>query len=160
MTEVCTFAAAGIIRTSRNPWSSPVIPMIFVCKKDPNVRLCVIFRQINSVTVPDPYLMPRVDKILGHPGKATYLTKMDLNKCFHEVPLCRYYFKKCFYFRHSEKFEYTHISFVLGNAPATFQRLIDVVLDAILDFSTAYIGDGIVFSHTWEDHVKHLRSVL
>ena len=57
--------AAGIIRPSLSPWSSPIIP---VRKKDGSVCLCVDFRSINAVSVPDPYLMPRVDEIIGRLG--------------------------------------------------------------------------------------------
>ena len=80
--EIHDLLAAGIIRPSLSPWSSPIIP---ARKKDGSVRLCVDFRQINAVSVPDPYLMPRVDEIIDRLGKAQYLSKLDLNKGFHQV---------------------------------------------------------------------------
>ena len=73
--------AAGIIRPSLSHWSSPIIP---VRKKDVPVHLCVDFRQINVILVPDPYLMPRVDEIIDRLGKAQYLSNLDLNKGFHQ----------------------------------------------------------------------------
>ena len=83
-TEVKDLLEAGIIRVSHSPWSSPIVP---VRKKEGSIRLCVDFRQINQVTVPDPYLMPRVDDILDCLGEAKYLTELDLNKGFHQVPM-------------------------------------------------------------------------
>ena len=80
--EIHDLLAAGIIWTSLSPWSLPIIP---VSKKDGSVHLCVDFRQINAVSVPDPYLMPRVDEIIDCLGKAQYLSKLDLNKGFHQV---------------------------------------------------------------------------
>ena len=35
--EVYTLRAAGILESSRSPWSSPILP---VCKKDSGIRLC------------------------------------------------------------------------------------------------------------------------
>ena len=34
------------------------------------------FRRINAVSVPDPYLMPRVDEIIDRLGEAQYLSKL------------------------------------------------------------------------------------
>ena len=73
-----------IIKPSLNPWSSPLLP---VEKKDGSIRLCVDFRRLNAVKVPDPYLMPRIDSIIDNLGNALFLSKLDLAKGFHQVPL-------------------------------------------------------------------------
>ena len=72
-TEVKDLLEAGSIRVSHSPWSSPIVP---VRKKEGSIRLCVDFRRINRVTVPDPCLMPRGDDILDCLGEAKYLTKI------------------------------------------------------------------------------------
>ena len=82
--EVKDLADAGIIRPSVSPWSSPIIP---VRKKDGSVRLCIDFRRLNKETVPDPYLMPRVEEIIDCLGEAMYVSTLDLNKGFHQVPM-------------------------------------------------------------------------
>ena len=46
--------------------------------------------------------------------------------------------------------------FGLQGAPATFQRLMNQVLQGFEDFSAAYLDDIIVFSETWNDHLQHL----
>jgi len=50
--------------------------------------------------------------------------------------------------------------FGLHNAPATFQRLMNRVLQRCQKFAQAYIDDVVVFSKTWEEHLEHLRAVL
>ena len=58
-------------------------------------------------------------------------------------------------------FEYTVLPFGLINAPATFQRLMDVVLKDNLDvFATVYLNDILIFSKTPELHEQHLWWVL
>ncbi|KAF7646139.1 hypothetical protein LDENG_00192620 [Lucifuga dentata] len=43
---------------------------------------------------------------------------------------------------------------------ATFQRLMDAVLRGCESFSSAYLDDVVIFSHSWEDHLQHLRQIL
>jgi hypothetical protein len=51
--------------------------------------------------------------------------------------------------------------FGLKNAPASFQRLMNTVLDGILNkFVRAYIDDLNVYSKTFEEHIHHLRQVF
>ena len=45
-------------------------------------------------------------------------------------------------------------------APATFQRVMDQVLNGLQDFTSAYLDDLIVFSTTWEHHVQHVDLVF
>ena len=47
--------------------------------------------------------------------------------------------------------------FALQGAPATFQRLMDGVIPGLGEYSA---DDLIVFSHSWTEHLSHLRSVF
>jgi len=50
------------------------------------------------------------------------------------------------------------MSFVLTNAPATFMRVMnDVHRPFIDDFVIVYLDDILVFSKTWEEHLKHVK---
>ena len=50
--------------------------------------------------------------------------------------------------------------FGLKNAPAIFQRAMEVVLKDCYDFAAPYINDIVVFSEDGVKHAQHLRSVL
>ena len=50
--------------------------------------------------------------------------------------------------------------FGLQGAPATFQRIVDKLLDGLGDYASAYIDDIIAFSPTWELLLQHLEPVL
>lgn len=50
--------------------------------------------------------------------------------------------------------------FGLRNSPATFQRLINKLLSGCESFSAAYLDDIIIYSDTWEDHIKHIAAIL
>uniref|UniRef100_A0A8C5WIF9 ribonuclease H n=1 Tax=Leptobrachium leishanense TaxID=445787 RepID=A0A8C5WIF9_9ANUR len=48
----------------------------------------------------------------------------------------------------------------MKNAPATFQRLIDRLLDGLQGFACAYLDDIAIYSQTWEEHLEHVGTVL
>ena len=50
--------------------------------------------------------------------------------------------------------------FGLQGAPATFQRMMDVILDDVGEFAAAYLDDIVIHSTSWDDHVRHLRKIL
>ena len=51
-------------------------------------------------------------------------------------------------------------SFGLCNAPATFQRVMQVVLAGLEDICGVYLDDIIVFSNTVEEHLVYLERVF
>ena len=48
----------------------------------------------------------------------------------------------------------------LQGTPATFQRMVDKLLDGLGEISSAYIDDVIIFSRSWPDHLVHLDTVF
>ena len=57
-------------------------------------------------------------------------------------------------------FQFRVMPFGLSGAPASFQRMIDRLVDGLQDYSAAYLDDLVVFSSTWEDHLRQVREIL
>ena len=76
----------GVIRDSKSPWSSPVV---LVTKKSGEVRFCVDYRRLNSLTVKDSYPLPHIglQDTLGSLGGCKYLCTMDLASGFWQIPM-------------------------------------------------------------------------
>ena len=54
--------------------------MFAVPKKKGELRLVVNYKRLNDVTVPDPYIMPRIDEMLEVMGSAAIFSTLDLRK--------------------------------------------------------------------------------
>ena len=147
----------GIIEVSASPWSSAVVT---VRKKTGGVRICIDYRAINSVTTPDPYQMPFIEDILDTLSSAKYMSKIDLNKGFHQIPVQQVDKAKTAFCTPWGKYQFTMMPFGLRNGPAVFQRLMDKLLHQDLEYSRVYIDDIVVFSTSWEQHCLHLGKVL
>eukprot|EP00253_Pinus_taeda_P012562 PITA_12562 len=92
---------------------------------------------------------------------AKYFNKIDLKSSYHRLPIkpsdvCKIAFKL-----KEGLFEWLLMPFGLTNAPATFIRLMDEILRPFTNaFMVVYLNDIFIFSHSWEDHLHHIRQVL
>ncbi|GKB24030.1 putative reverse transcriptase domain-containing protein [Tanacetum coccineum] len=50
----------GFIRPSHLPWGAP---MLFVKKKDGAMRMCIVYRELNKLTINNRYPLPRIDEL-------------------------------------------------------------------------------------------------
>ena len=159
--HVKDMANRGIIRPSKSPWSSPIV---LVGKKDGSTRFCVDYRKLNSVTRKDVYPLPRIDETLDTLGGAQYFTTLDLASGYWQLPLKEEDMHKTAFTTpgtSNSLWEFTIMPFGLCGAPASFQRLMEI-LQAGLTWESClvYLDDIIVFSRTFEEHLGRLDSVL
>ena len=147
----------GIIVPSVSPWASSVVT---VRKKDGGIRICVDYRAVNACTEPDPYLMPLIEEILDTLAPARFISKIDLNKGFHQIPVNPVDAHKTAFCTPWGKFQFQVMPFGVRNGPAMFQRLMDRLLHNDQDISRVYIDDIAVFSTSWEAHCRDIARVL
>jgi hypothetical protein len=136
--------ALGHIEPSKSPVVSPVL---LVPKASGDLRVCVDYRKLNSVTEDDSYPLPLLPDIAAMVSHAKVFSKLDLLDAFNQIPVQkdqRYLtaFKCCF-----GVFQNNVMPFGLKNAPACFQRMIDNTLQPLLGkCCVAYIDDILIFS--------------
>lgn len=156
-TEVQDMLRLGVIEPSRSPWSSPIV---MVPKPDGTLRFCNDFRRLNEVSEFDGYPMPRVDELLDRLGRARFISTLDLTKGYWQVPLSKDAKPKTAFSTPSGHWQYRVLPFGLHGAPATFQRLMDVLLRPHMAYAVAYLDDVVIHSETWGEHLERLRRVL
>ncbi len=155
--EVKKMLELGIVEPSRSPWASPIV---MVPKLDNTLRFCNDIRKLNEVSTFDGYPMPRVDELLDRLGKARYISTLDLTKGYCQVPLVPSSREKTAFSTPSGHWQYRVLPFGLHGAPATFQRLMDVILRPHQEYAAAYLDDVVIHSESWEAHLERLRRVL
>ena len=144
---------SGIIEKSTSEWASPIV---LVKKKDGTLRMCVDYRRLNSVSQVDAYPMPRIDDLIDGLGQARFISTLDLTKGYWQMPVAEEDRHKTAFTTPIGLFQFRVMPFGLSGAPASFQRMID----GLQDYSAAYLDDLVVFSSTWEDHLRQVREIL
>jgi hypothetical protein len=151
-------AKNDIIRESNSPFGSPVV---LVQKNDGTDRLCVDYRALNKITVKDRYPLPRIDDQLDRLGKGKFFTSLDMASGFHQIPIAPNSIPKTAFVTPDGQFEYTRMPFGLANAPAVFQRAINVALGNLkYDVALVYLDDILIPSVSVEEGYEKLRLVL
>jgi transposase InsO family protein len=148
----------GYIRPSSSPAGYPII---FVPKKNGKLRLCVDYRQLNSITIKDRGPLPLITELRDRLYKALWFTTLDLKGAYNLIRVKKGDEWKTAFRTRMGQYEYLVMPFGLTNAPATFQRMINEVLRKYLDdFVVAYLDDILIFSETLDQHKKHVHLVL
>ena len=150
--------AEGVIQPSQSEWSSPVV---LVAKKDGSTRFCVDYRKLNTATRKDCYPLPKLDEHIDSLGGAAYFSTLDANSGYWQIPVAPEDREKTAFVCHAGFFEFLRMPFGLCNAPATFQRTLDILLAGVrFDYALVYLDDIIVYSSTFSEHLRHLDHVL
>ena len=147
----------GVIVPSTSQWASP---MVIVPKKDGSVRVCVDFRKTNQLAHLDAYPMPRIDEILDRLGSATYFSVVNLTRRYWQVPMSSSSQSLTAFSSPVGLFEFTVMPFGLNSAPATFKCLMNTVLSGCEQFLAAYLDDIVVFTASWDEHLKSLQTLF
>ena len=156
--QVQSLLDAGQIEPSKSPWSSPVL---LVPKKDGGWRMCVDYRKLNAVTKKVSYPIPRTEDTFDYLLQAQWFSKMDAASGFWQVPMENSSKEKTAMITPDGVFHWKVMPFGLCNAPATFQRLMDVVLTGLKwKECLVYLDDVLVFSKDWQEHLVHLRHIF
>ena len=109
--------------------------------------MCTDYRKLNAITQTDSCPMPRIDACIDKIGNSKYITMFDLLKGFWQIPLTDRWKECSAYVTPNGLYQYKVMSFRMKNSPATFQRLINMIING-LENRDAYIDDVIIYNDT------------
>ena len=126
--EVERMRSMGVIEPSTGEWASPVV---MVPKPDGSVCFCIDYRKLNLMTVKDAYPIPRMDECIDSLGDARVFSTLDCHAGYWQIPVAEVDKHLTAFTCHSGAWQCVRLPFGLCNAPATFQRAMDMILAGV-----------------------------
>ena len=157
--EMCEqMEAEGLIRKSKSSWSSPVV---LVEKRSGEMRFCVDFRRLNSITKRDAFPAANAEDIFQNIHNVNYVSALDFRSGFHQISMAEKDKELTAFVTQDALFEWNVMPFGCVNSPATYQRLMFEVLKPVLNRGAlCFLDDVLLFSETFEAHIKLLLETL
>ncbi|XP_019360160.1 PREDICTED: protein Wnt-7a [Gavialis gangeticus] len=104
--------------------------------------------------------MPQISERVERIGQAKFISTLDLSKGYWQIPLRKEDQPKTAFGTPWGLFEFKRMPFGLSGAAAIFQRLMDWLLAPHQGYAAAYIDNIVIYTETWEQHLKALRAIL
>ena len=148
----------GIIKPSTSAWASaPVL----VRKKDGSVRYAIDYRKLNAKTVKDAYPLPLIAECIDALQGSEWFHALDLASGYWQILLDPNDAHKTLFITKYGLFEYTRMPFGLCNAPATFQRVMHLVLRGMVwKQILVYLDDVVILGTSFGNAMDNLKMTL
>jgi len=147
-----------ILETS---FSDYVNPRTLVERTGKRITICIEARRVNELMIPDRIKVDPMKEPLQRFYGSIYITTIDLSSAFLQVPLHRSYRKWTSFQFGNQAYQYKVVPYCFKTSLSAFFRALDMVLgDGLEDNVVTYVDDVVVRSVCFEEHLRHLDTVL
>ncbi|EZG42719.1 KRAB-A domain protein, partial [Gregarina niphandrodes] len=123
--------------------------------------MCVDYRALNDVTVPDTFPLPIIEDLHDQLGGVEHVITLDLKAGFHQIKIKEEDKPKTAFATPTGLYQFRVMPFGLINAPATFQRMTTKLLeDRLGSGCLVYIDDIVIYGSSWPSLMSNFEWVL
>ena len=142
-------------------YSQWIANIVVVRNKNGEIRLYVDFRNLNKCSKKDNYPLPKMEHLLQKVSRARVVSFLDGFSRYNQVAMHPHDQENTTFTTAWGTFMYAKMPFGIMNAGAMFQRAMDLAFVGIKDkFLLIYLDDLTIYSHSYHDHLQHLRKVF
>ncbi len=136
--------------------------ILFAKKSDDELRFCVNYRKLNTITKKNKYSISLIVETIVRLFKTKWMTKIDIRHAFNRVRMHSKKDEDLTTFRIKyDTYKNLIMFFELINKSFTFQNFMnDTLMNYLNEFVIAYLNDIIVYSNSKKKHIKHVRKIL
>jgi hypothetical protein len=157
--EIQDLESKGLIQKSKSPWSCAT----FYVNKNFEIErgtpiLVINYKPLKFVLKWIRYLIPSKKDLLNKLHYAFIFSKFDMKLGFWQIQIDpKDHYKTAFTVPFGQH-KWNVMPFGLKNAPSEFKRIMNDIFNAYSKFCTVYIDDVLIFSHSIDQHFKHLHT--
>ena len=116
------------------------------------------YRALNKQTIHHRYPLPRIDDLLDRLAQTRHFTTLELASGYHQIAVKENDIPKNAFWMQRGQFEFLVMPFGVTDAPATFQRIVNILFKEELDsFVLVYLHDILIFYKMPKEHIQHIR---
>lgn len=137
-------------------------PLVVVSKKDSSkLRVCLDARELNKRVSPEYERPEKIADLLRRFHGKTWLSSLDLTNGYWQIPLAAADRKYTGFGFAGIGYRFKRVPFGVKSASSGFIRALHLALgDAVSEFVAVYIDDIVIYSDSFEDHLRHVDVVL
>ena len=157
--EVSRLLKEGVIEPSNSPWRAQVL---VTSNENHKKRMVIDYSQtINRFTLLDAYPLPRIDEMVGHVAQYKFFSTLDLRNAYHQVCIKDEDKPYTAFEADNKLYQFKRIPFGVTNGVASFQRVIDNIVEKEgLTDTFVYIDNVTVCGHSQEQHDENLKRFM
>ena len=159
--QIAELLKAKIITPSQSPIASPafLIGKKQLEGKPPSFRMVIDLRDLNQVTLPDPFPMPLIDDLLSRFKGCKYFSSLDMVQSYLQLKVREEDKWKTSFITQDGQFELNRMMFGFKNAPAAFQRQMNRIFEPC-EKVVPYLDDVMVANNEEEGHLQEIEKVF